>query len=186
MNILLQLFITFFKIGIFTIGGGYAMIPLIQQEVVQKGWVNVVDIMDFIAISESTPGPFAVNISTFCGISASNFTGAVFATLGVILPSFLIILYIAKKSDCFLSNKYVRLGLLSVRAAIVGLIGFVIFEFMKLGFVSDNNIDFKAIVIFILLLGYFIFRKYRKKNINPITIILLSACFGMFFYGVFF
>jgi len=161
------------------------MIPLIQQEVVHKGWVSVVDIMDFIAISESTPGPFAVNISTFCGISTSNFPGAVFATLGVILPSFLIILYIAKRSDRFLNNKYVRFGLLSVRAAIVGLIGYVIFEFMELAFIDKDNahIDLKALIVFVLLVGYFIFKKVKKKKANPITIILLSAFFGIIFYG---
>ncbi len=159
------------------------MIPLIQQEVVQKEWVSVVDIMDFIAISESTPGPFAVNISTFCGISASGFAGAIFATLGVILPSFLIILYIAKKSDRFLNNKYVRFALLSVRAAIVGLIGYVIFEFMELAFMNNIYFDFKALIVFTLLIGYFIFRKIQKKKANPITIILLSAFLGIFFYG---
>jgi chromate transporter len=188
MSVLLRLFITFFKIGVFTIGGGYAMIPLIQQEVVQKGWVSVVDVMDFIAISESTPGPFAVNISTFCGITAHGFWGAAAATLGVVLPSFLIILFIAKKSGNFLGNKYVRYGLCAIRPAVIGLIAYVVFEFMQLSFLQKNGsgmaADFKAVIIFAFLAGYSIFRKYKKKKINPIAIILLSALSGMVLYGL--
>ena len=95
--ILLHLFLTFFKIGLFTIGGGYAMIPLIQEEVRQNHWLSSTDLIDFIAVSESTPGPFAVNIATYirCG-DGGDFWGAVCATAGVVLPSFLIILLAAK------------------------------------------------------------------------------------------
>lgn len=188
MSVIWQLFITFFKIGLFTIGGGYAMIPLIQQEVVQKGWVSITDVMDFIAVSESTPGPFAVNISTFCGITAHGFLGAMAATIGVVLPSFLIILFIAKKSSNILCNKYVRYALDAIRPAIVGLILYVVFEFMKLSFFTNGSpgfsADIKAVVIFVLLAGYYIFRTYKKKKVNPITIILLSAFLGIVMYGI--
>lgn len=188
MSVIWQLFITFFKIGLFTIGGGYAMIPLIKQEVVQIGWVSITDIMDFIAVSESTPGPFAVNISTFCGIGAHGFLGALAATIGVVLPSFLIILFIAKKSANILCNKYVRYALQAIRPAIVGLILFVIFEFMKLSLFTNGSQgflpDIRAAIIFIFLIGYYIFRTYKKKKVNPITIILLSAFFGIVMYGI--
>lgn len=188
MSVIWQLFITFFKIGLFTIGGGYAMIPFIQQEVVQKGWLSITDVMDFIAISESTPGPFAVNISTFCGIGAHGFLGALAATLGVILPSFLIILFIAKKSANILRNKYVRYALDAIRPAIVGLILYVVFEFIKLSIFTNGSqafaADIKAAVIFVFLAGYYIFRINKKKTVNPITIILLSAFFGIVMYGI--
>ena len=92
--IVLYLFLTFFKIGLFTIGGGYAMIPMIQ-DILSHGWVSQSDLIDFIAISESTPGPFAINIATFVGMSKAGLIGAVSATLGV-ASSFLIILIIAK------------------------------------------------------------------------------------------
>ncbi len=188
MSVIWQLFITFFKIGLFTIGGGYAMIPLIQQEVVQKGWVSLVDVIDFIAVSESTPGPFAVNISTFCGITAYGFLGALAATIGVVLPSFLIILFIAKKSSNILCNKYVRYALDAIRPAIVGLIIYVIFEFMKLSFLINENlgfsVDIKAVIIFIFIAGYYVFRRYKKKKVNPIAIILLSAFSGIVMYGI--
>jgi len=188
MSTLLQLFITFFKIGLFTIGGGYAMIPLIRQEVVQKGWVSYVDVMDFIAVSESTPGPFAVNISTFCGISTSGFAGAVTATAGVILPSFIIILFIAKFSGNILENKYVKYSLGALRPAIIALIFYVIIEFVRLSIFTKENIDSavdkKAVTILFILIAYFVFKNYKKKKVNPILIILISALAGIIAYGI--
>lgn len=94
--ILVELFITFFKIGLFTFGGGYAMIPMITDEVVAKGWATAQMLTDFIAIAESTPGTFAINTATFIGMEQMGVIGAIFATLGVIMPSFIIILIIAK------------------------------------------------------------------------------------------
>lgn len=188
MSVIWQLFITFFKIGLFTIGGGYAMIPLIKQEVALKGWVNITDIMDFIAVSESTPGPFAVNISTFCGLAAHDFLGALAATIGVVLPSFLIILFIAKRSANILCNRYVRYALDAIRPAIAGLILYVVLEFMKLSIFTTGSPgflpDIKAAIIFVFLTCYYIFRTYKKKKVNPITIILLSAFFGIVMYGI--
>ena len=85
------LFATFFKIGAFTFGGGYAMLPLIQAEVLNNNWMSNTELINFVAISESTPGPFAINISTFVGSKLYGVLGALFATLGVVLPSFIII-----------------------------------------------------------------------------------------------
>ena len=92
----LELFLTFFKIGLFTIGGGYAMLPLIQADVQAKGWMTAEELVNFIAVSESTPGPFAVNVSTYVGAELAGLPGAFCATLGVVLPSFLIILLVAR------------------------------------------------------------------------------------------
>jgi chromate transporter len=94
-KLFIELFITFFKIGLFTIGGGYAMIPLIQQEMIGHGWLTLQEIVDIIAISEMTPGPFAINTATFVGIRTGGIIGAVFSTVGVVLPSFIV-------SYCFL------------------------------------------------------------------------------------
>ena len=94
--IFLRLFLVFLKIGAFTFGGGYAMIPLIQAEVVGAGWMTDEQLINFIAVSESTPGPFAVNIATYVGMEAGGIGGALCATFGVVLPSFLIILLIAR------------------------------------------------------------------------------------------
>ena len=97
--IYLELFLTFLKIGAFTFGGGYAMLPLIQDEVESHGWLSATELVDFIAVSESTPGPFAVNISTFVGMRTAGFFGAFCSTFGVVLPSFLIILIVARCYD---------------------------------------------------------------------------------------
>ncbi|MBR2769796.1 MAG: chromate transporter, partial [Solobacterium sp.] len=84
MNILPDLFLTFFKIGLFTFGGGYAMLPMIRQEVLAHGWMSLEDLINFIAVSESTPGPFAINVSTYIGTETAGFLGAVAATSGVV------------------------------------------------------------------------------------------------------
>ena len=99
--IYLELFIEFFLIGAFTFGGGYAMLPLIQQVVLEKGWLSQEQLIDFIAIAESTPGPLAINMSTFVGVRLGGLLGAMMATLGVVLPSFIIITIVAKCFEAF-------------------------------------------------------------------------------------
>ena len=91
MNIYLELFLSFFKIGLFTFGGGYAMISLVMETSVTKGWLSESEILNFIAICESTPGPIAINMATFVGSSQAGILGSICATLGVVLPSFIII-----------------------------------------------------------------------------------------------
>jgi chromate transporter len=188
MYVLLDLFVTFFEIGLFTIGGGYAMIPLIQQEVVAKGWINMMDMMDFIAIAESTPGPFAVNIATFSGMFTSGLAGAVAATVGVVMPSFIIILLIARKSANIFANSYVRSALCTIRPVIVGLIAVVIFRFAKLGFVTANTTRFPieiraAVTLFLLGVIWFV-QKRRGKKFSPVMVVLASAGLGIILYGI--
>ncbi|MEG1535501.1 MAG: chromate transporter, partial [Clostridia bacterium] len=120
--IMWELFITFFKIGLFTFGGGYAMIPLIKEEVIGHGWLTEKLILDFIGISESTPGPIAVNLATFVGSSQGGFLGAMCATIGVVLPSFIIILIIAAVFKNFSKNKYVAMIMKGIKPVILGLI----------------------------------------------------------------
>jgi len=122
-NSLIQIFLTFFKIGAFTFGGGYAMIPLIQREAAEKqGWVTDEDILEIVAIAESTPGPIAINAATFVGYRARGFAGAVCATLGVVMPSFLIILAIASVLREFQDNLYVGYAFRGIRAGVLALI----------------------------------------------------------------
>ena len=120
---LLKLFWIFFRIGAFTFGGGYAMIPLIEEMVVHKyQYIDYELFMDMIAISESTPGPFAVNMATFIGVKSAGLLGAFFATVGVVLPSYIIILIIASLGSRFLKNKYVKAAFFAIRPAAVALI----------------------------------------------------------------
>ena len=119
----IELFLTFVKIGAFTFGGGYAMIPLIQKEVCEnKKWLSEKDISDIVAISESTPGPIAINAATFVGWRRAGFRGAFMATLGVVLPSFLIISLLSLILTEFQSYKAVRYAFMGIRAAVLALI----------------------------------------------------------------
>jgi chromate transporter len=116
------LFITFVRIGAFTIGGGYAMLPLIQREVVDRGWMSKEEFIDLFAVAQSLPGVFAVNISIFVGYKLKKLTGSVICALGTILPSFLIILAIALFFTQFRENEWVEKAFKGLRPAVVALI----------------------------------------------------------------
>ena len=116
------LFLTFVKIGMFTIGGGYAMIPLIEREVVNRGWLNKQDFIDLFAVTQSLPGIFAVNISIFVGYKLKKITGSIICALGTILPSFFIILAIALFFNHFQDNVWVVKVFNGIRPAVVALI----------------------------------------------------------------
>ncbi len=119
----LQLFLSFFKIGAFTFGGGYAMIPLIQREVAEnKKWITDDDILEIVAIAESTPGPIAINTATFVGYRTAGFFGAACATLGVVLPSFIIILFVSYLLREFANYRAVRYAFMGIKAAVLALI----------------------------------------------------------------
>ena len=120
--IYLILFWTFLKIGAFTFGGGYAMLPLIQEQVAAHGWLTEEELINFVAVSESTPGPFAVNVSTYVGMETGGLFGAFCATLGVVLPSFIIILTVAKMYERFKASSLVKGAMSGLRPAVVGLI----------------------------------------------------------------
>ena len=120
---LLKLFITFFKIGLFTFGGGYAMIPLIQREVIKKnGWIEEKDFLDMLVLAQSTPGPIAVNTAVFVGYKTAGTMGAIASTLGTILPSFIVILLLALFFVEVRENRYVDAAFRAMRPAVVALI----------------------------------------------------------------
>ena len=178
--IFLELFITFFKIGLFTFGGGYAMLPLIEEEVINHGWLTMEELVNFIAVSESTPGPFAVNISTYIGTVTGGFFGAVCATSGVVLPSFIIILIIARAYKAFQNNKYVQGVLTGLRPNVVGLIasaliGIIISSLFPNGLNSVLTFNFGLSILIIALVIFL----YIKKKIQPVILILISAVIGI-------
>ena len=182
---MLELFFTFFRIGLFTFGGGYAMIPLLRQEVVAHGWMDGETLIRYIAICESTPGPIAVNMATFIGSSQYGLAGAAVATLGGVLPSFAVILAIAAALKQFRSNRYVGAALSGVHPAVAGMIlatgVCVALECMwpKAGF------DVRSAVIFALLLGITVlWKRVVHKDFSPILLILLSAALGVVLFGV--
>ena len=186
MIILLELFWVFFQIGLFTFGGGYAMIPMMQDFIVdQKGWVSYEEIMNFIAISESTPGPFAINMATFVGTSQYGILGAIVATIAVILPSFIIILLIAKLFSNFSNNKYVRAALGGIRPIVIGLI--VVVGISLLYSHALPNGIFGNVVIewrYLILVAICLLIKFKFKKISPIYLILISAGLGLLLYSI--
>ena len=173
----LELFLTFMKIGAFTFGGGYAMLPLIQDEVESHGWLTSEELVDFIAVSESTPGPFAVNISTFVGMRTGGIFGAVCATFGVVLPSFVIILLVAKCYERFRESRAVKGCMSGLKPAVVGLIAAAVITtgqtvFFPAGVFTSPAFLCSA-VIFLAMLGLSI------KKLHPILIIVISAVLGI-------
>ncbi len=189
LQLLFKLFYTFFKIGIFTFGGGYAMIPLITEEVVKNSWVASTDILiDFIAISESTPGPFAINMATFIGFEQGGVIGAIIATLGVLLPSFIIILIIAMAFKKFSTNKYVQGFLSGIRPVVPGIILSVAVIFVLKGVFNIEDQDYQSFTFetgaFVIFVIAFIISKL-KKRIHPIYIVLASGILGLIIYGIF-
>ncbi len=179
--ILLELLWTFLKIGAFTFGGGYAMLPLIQQEVAAHGWLSAAELVNFVAVSESTPGPFAVNIATYVGAETAGAAGAVCATLGVTLPSFIVILIVAGSYERFKNSSAVRGCMSGLRPAVVGLIASAAVSVGKTalfpaGFsaealLSPDTLGAAAVFALSLL--------FAAKKLHPIIIICLSAAIGV-------
>jgi len=179
--IYLTLFLTFFKIGAFTFGGGYAMLPLIQEEVLNQGWIAMEDLINFIAIAESTPGPFAVNISTYIGTELAGIPGAICATGGVVLPSFLIILLVAKFFEKFKANKIVAGCMSGLKPAAIGLIASAVITIGKTVFfpAGVSLTVFSDIRTYISLGIFAVMAVLAFRKVNPILLIATSAVIGI-------
>ncbi len=188
--IYLELFLSFFKVGALSFGGGYGMISFIRETVLEKAWLTEAELLNFIAIAESTPGPIAVNIATFIGSSQGGFTGALVATLGVVLPSFIIILIIAAFVSNLLKYSGIKAFLSGMRPSIVGLIfatavTLSLSSIMSFKSVGDAFLfDAKGLIILsTLLVSHFVIKKLFKKQPSPIIMIIFSAALGIVFYG---
>ena len=189
--IYLKLFLTFFEIGMFTFGGGYAMISLIRDKALAFGWLSEEELLNMIAVAESTPGPIAVNMATFVGSTQGGILGSLLATLGVVLPSFIVILLIVSLIRNFLKYKGVQAFLRGVRPCIVALI-LATAVTMALSTLLDLKTltggiapDVRGIIIFAILVALsLVWKKLKKKKPSPILMILISAGLGMLVYGV--
>ena len=191
MPILLDLFLTFLKVGAIAFGGGYGIVALLKDEVVLHGWLTYEEFLNFIAVSESTPGPIAVNIATFVGASQAGFLGALLATFAVVLPAFLVIVIIATVLKKLLKYAGVKAFLDGIRPVVIGLIvatGItllltVLFGLEKIG--DTLTFDWKALVIFAMVaIASLVYKKCKKQAISPILLIFISAFLGIIFYGL--
>ena len=173
-EIYIQLFLSFFKIGLFGFGGGYAIISLIQHEIEIHGWMTQSEFTDIIAISQMTPGPIGINSATYVGYTASgSVLGSVIATVAIVLPSFIIMLTLVKFFFALKGNKYMEWAFLGLRPAVIGLIAAAAVLLMN----SENFIDYKSIIIFSLV---FLFS--FKSRIHPIFLILMAGLAGFVLY----
>ena len=189
--IYLYLFLEFFKVGLFTFGGGYAMIPLIKEVVLSHGWMDEAHFIDMIGLSEVTPGPIAVNMATFIGSEQGGFLGSTIATLGVILPAFIIMLLISILLKRFMKNRFVQATLGGIKTVAVALItssaiillSDVLFPIKY----SDGNFsisfNFDVIKVFVLVIaGYFLIKMIIKRKPSPIITIIMAALISLAYF----
>lgn len=187
MDILQELFNVFFKIGLFSFGGGYTILSVIQHEIVSRHWLSLEEYAQIVTISQMTPGPIAINAATFVGSKlgandlALAFFGAIIATLGVGLPSFIIVLAVAKSLKAFQDSKAVKYIMTGIRPAIIGFMFVASLTFGKLAFFQDlklglqlNNLNPLGILIFLIAcyLNYY-------RNLSPIKLILFCGVLGL-------
>lgn len=188
---LLQLFLSFLKVGAFTFGGAYAAIPLIRETVLSLGWLTDAQLSQMIAVGESTPGPIMVNIATYVGVFKAGIWGALIATGGVVLPAFVIILLLSTVLKKFRGNAYVKAVLGAINPCVIGIIlavGVYMTAENILGLedgLASVSLDAGAALIAAaasaMLIGY---KAAFKKRLSPIVVILVCAGLGMLVYGV--
>jgi chromate transporter len=194
----LLLFYEYFKIGLFTIGGGYAMLPAVRQVVLQRCWMTNDQLIGFVGIAESTPGPFAINLATFVGMEVGKstslgifggFLGATLATFAVVLPSLVIIIIVTRLFDKFRTNRYVQGALYGITPVVVGLVlssaltvtvSVVLPNFSFSDINAASFAEFRLMPLILLIVLFPASRlKINHKKIHPIWLILLSAGVGI-------
>ena len=200
--IYLQLFWEYFQIGLFTIGGGYAMLPMVIQAVQKHGWLTSDQLYNFIGVAESTPGPFAINLATFVGTTVGNeqfgfwggVLGAVVATFAVVLPSLIIVIIVTKLLEKFKSSKWVQGALYGIRPVVVGMVLSALIGIAVN--VALPNVDLKDLqsasvtpfnwVSLLLMCAFLPLSKikFKKKKLHPIFLIMFSAGVGVLLFGV--
>lgn len=185
--IILELFLAFLKIGCFAFGGAYAAIPLIRDEVMAHGWMTEEMFSNIVAIAESTPGPIMVNTATYVGVEQGGVIGSLAATLGVILPAFVIILIVTKVFTKVLENKGVQSVLKGIKPTIMGIIlgtGVSMVFSTLCGSIGAISIDWRGVIVAVLLTAImFGWSKWKKKPIGAIPFIGISAVLGIIVYA---
>lgn len=170
MNTLLELYLTFFKMGLFTFGGGYAMLPLLEREVVdKKGWASHEEILDYYAIGQSTPGIIAINTSTFCGYKVGGNIGGIVASLGFISPSIIIISIIAKFLQSFSHLAIIQHAFAGIRVAVCALVFYSVLKMIKKD--ANTGLKFMVFILTFIAIGFL--------SISPIVVVVTVGVFGI-------
>lgn len=185
--IYMQLLWEFLKVGLFAFGGAYGAIPLMRDIVLSYGWMTDDVFTSFVAVSESTPGPIMVNMATYIGSSQAGFWGALLATVGVVLPSFIIILAATSVIKNLINNKYVQAILQGIRPSFIGIIlamGIYMVICNSITYVDSLSFEWQALVITIVLLAIsFVYKHIMKKDFSPILLIICSMGMGIALYS---
>ena len=179
--IYLILFLEFFKVGLFTIGGGLASLPFLYELAEKYTWITKPMIADMIAISQSTPGPIGINMATYVGFKSGGILGGIIATFATVLPSFIIIIIIANFLNKFKNSKLVDSAFKGLRPAVTGLIAVAWFEIIRISIINVNSlfdivINLKALIVFLAIL--LLTKKFDK---HPIVFIGIGALVGIIF-----
>ena len=190
--IYLQLFLTFLKVGTFAFGGGYAMLSLIGDSVLRYGWMTEKELLNFVGVETVIPGPIAVNMATYIGYEQGGFLGALLSTIGVVLPSFIIILLIASIIKNLLKYAPVKTFIASMRPALGGLILSVTVTMALTVFFGINSIkninftfDWRSLVVMaVIILIPIIWKRTKKKEFSSILLVIISGVMGMLLFGV--
>lgn len=177
--ILLQLWVAFFKIGLFTLGGGYAMLALIQQEIVRYGWMTPQEFVDVVGIAEVTPGPIAVNAATFVGFRSAHIQGALVATSAVVLPSLISVIIVSRFWEKYKNSKRVQFMFAGVRPVVVGLVGAAA---VIVGLATFRHLGSGGARLWTALLCIITFYGVAFKRWDPIKVIVGAALVGLFVY----
>ena len=184
----LKLFLEFFKVSCFTFGGAYGAIPLIRDMVLGNGWISEERLTYMIAVSESTPGPIIVNLATYVGNDQAGFWGSLVATVGVVLPAYLVIMLVLLVLKKTIHHPYTQAILRGLKPCVVGIIlamGVYLVVHSCLPFGADAVADIPAIVITAALAGIMaLYRRIAKKQLSPIQLILCSAVLGILVFGI--
>jgi chromate transporter len=190
--IYLQLFLTFLKVGTFAFGGGYAMLSLIGDSVLSYGWMTEEELLNFVGVETVIPGPIAVNMATYIGYEEGGFLGALLATIGVVLPSFIIILIVAACIKNLLKYPPVKTFIASMRPALGGLIVSVavtmaLTVFFGIDTVSTINLSFDPrtlVVLAVVIAIPIIWKRIKKKEFSAILLVVISGVVGMLLFGI--
>ncbi len=187
--IYLILFLEFLKIGFFSFGGGYGMLSMMKETVLAYDWLSEAQMLDFIGIAESTPGPIAINMATFIGTSQGGMLGGALATLGVVLPSFIIILLLAIILKNIIKSKPFQAIISGIRPVIVGLIiaTGLIFAYSLIGLkdVSTFAFDYRSLIIFgVLAVISIAYPRIFKRQVSPLLLIAFSVFFGIILFAL--
>lgn len=183
MKVLLDLFISFFKIGLFAVGGGPATIPYLMDLTETKDWFTMEELTNMIAISESTPGPLGLNMATYAGYTAAGPLGGLIASLGLVFPSVVVIILIAKFLQNFSDNKYIKAAFFGIRPAVTALIAMAVYNLCKVSlFIETGSGVQPAIKTIILAVVVFVLMQNKKlKKLHPALWLLVAAAVGVIF-----